>query len=289
MISVIIPTFNRAPMLAAAVDSVFSQSLLPAEVIIVDDGSTDDTEQGVLSLGAAAPVAVRYLRQPNRGPAAARNAGIIMAGEKILAFLDADDQWHYRKLETQYRAMTQAPEYLLSHTRETWYRRGRLLNQKRRHQPPHGAIFERCLPLCCVGMSTVMARRVLFDQFGMFDESLRCCEDYDLWLRVAAHCPFLLIEQALTIKHGGRDDQVSVRYRLGMDRFRIQALGTMLQRGDTTGRHRRLLVEEMTRKCVIYGRGCLKHGKQEEGRHYLRLARWAALQGGPIAEAGAGE
>jgi glycosyltransferase involved in cell wall biosynthesis len=276
-ISVIIPTYNRAALLAGAVRSVLAQTLPPAEILVVDDGSSDDTDEQVASLvRETATTKLRYLRQPHRGPAAARNYGIVRSSFDMLAFLDSDDRWEPRKLELQTLAMRSSPDTLVSHTRELWYRRGRFLNQKKRHRPPHGAIFQQCLALCCVGMSTVMARRTLFRQFGMFDETLACCEDYDFWLRVAVSQPFLLVEQPLTIKHGGRPDQVSVVFRQGIDRFRIQALAKQLADSRLSPLQRLHLGRELIRKCSIYGRGCGKHGKPEEERHYLRLADWAA-------------
>ncbi len=284
-ISVIIPTFNRAGLLADAVRSVLAQTLQPAEILVVDDGSSDASEGLVASLARDAATTLRYLRQPHRGPAAARNHGIARCSFDLLAFLDSDDCWKPRKLELQALAMRLSPDTLVSHTRELWYRRGRFLNQQKRHRPPHGAIFEQCLPMCCVGMSTVMARRALFQQFGLFDETLACCEDYEFWLRVAASQPFLLVEQPLTIKHGGRPDQVSAMFRQGMDRFRIQALAKQLADSHLSASQRLHLGRELIRKCRIYGRGCGKHGKPEEERHYLRLADWAvALTGVPVQE-----
>jgi hypothetical protein len=93
---------------------------------------------------------------------------------------------------------------------------------------------------------------------------------------VAASQPFLLVEQPLTIKHGGRPDQVSVRYRQGMDRFRIQALAKQLVSLQMSTSQRFKLGLELVKKCRIYGQGCGKHGKPEEERHYLRLADWGA-------------
>jgi len=191
----------------------------------------------------------------------------------MLAFLDSDDHWHRDKLAIQLQAMCDASGYKLSHTREKWYRRGLHLNQKLIHQPPHGAIFEHCLRMCCVGMSTVIVTKELFKLFGYFDESLRCCEDYDFWLRVAVREKFLLVDKQLTIKEGGRPDQVSSIYRVGMDKFRIRALVKLIE-ADKLSRHQYLAVcQTLIEKCLVYGKGCLKHGRSEEGNFYLRLAQ----------------
>ena len=204
---------------------------------------------------------------------AARNSGIIRARYELIAFLDSDDRWAGSKLRLQAEAMAAAPEYAISHTGEKWYRRGKHLNQKKKHRKMHGNIFAQSLALCAVGMSTVMARRFLFDEVGYFDETLPCCEDYDLWLRVSCRFSFLLIDLPLTIKEGGRDDQVSVRYRIGMDTFRIRSLVALLESGSLNDEQQRLAVQELARKCTIYGNGCLKYGRIEEGQRYLALAR----------------
>lgn len=267
-VSVIIPTHNRAGFLAQAIDSVLAQTYTNFELIVVDDGSTDETP----SLLAAYGKALVSLRQENRGPAAARNAGIRAARHSLLAFLDSDDQFVKNKLALQVAAMEAQPELLISHTQETWFRNGRHLNQKKRHAKEGGDIFARSLELCVVGMSTVMARRELFDRIGLFNESFPCCEDYELWLRVSCRHPFLLVDEPLTVKHGGRPDQVSVRFATGMDCFRIQALEQLLACAPLTPTQTRLAREELVRKATLYGNGCLKHGHTEEGRRCLALA-----------------
>jgi glycosyltransferase involved in cell wall biosynthesis len=267
-VSVIIPTYNRAGFLAQAVDSVLAQTYGNFELIVVDDGSCDETEMLLASYGKALIV----LRQENLGPAAARNAGIRAARHPLLAFLDSDDRFVRQKLALQVAAMEAQPELLISHTQETWFRNGRHLNQKKRHAKEGGDIFARSLELCVVGMSTVMARRELFDLIGLFDETFPCCEDYELWLRAGARFPFLLVDAPLTVKHGGRPDQVSVQFRTGMDRFRILALEKLFASRALTMAQRRLAGEELIRKAALFGNGCLKHGRPEEGRHWLALA-----------------
>lgn len=265
-VSVIIPTYNRRDFLQKAIASVLIQEH-PFELIVVDDGSDDGTESVVSKDDAR----IRYIRQPHQGAAAARNTGIGAAYHDLIAFLDSDDRFVAGKLSRQAAAMAAAPSYLVSHTDEVWYRRGIRLNQKKRHRKEEGDLFARSLELCVVGMSTIMARRRLFDTVGLFDESLPCCEDYDLWLRVGCRFPFLLVREALTVKEGGRADQLSVRHRVGMDRFRIASLRALLDDGMLNEAQRRLATAELARKCRIYGKGCLKHARPE-GRAYLELA-----------------
>ncbi len=270
-ISVIIPTWNRVGFLEKAIGSVLAQTRPCDELIVVDDGSSDGTADLVRTMAAIAGREIRYIFQENRGAAAARNRGIAAASGELLCFLDSDDWWDPAKLEVQEQCMQEHPGILISHTRETWFRGGRRVNQKKKHDPPGGRIFSRCLAMCVVGMSTVMARAEFFQVHGLFDESLVCCEDYDLWLRAAVHEEFLLVDRPLTFKDGGRPDQLSSRHRMGMDTFRIRSICRLLEQASLTPRQRDLALAELERKCEIYGRGCIRHGRREEGEAYLSL------------------
>jgi glycosyltransferase involved in cell wall biosynthesis len=266
-VSVIIPTYNRAKRLRKAVDSVLAQSHQDFELIVVDDGSDDNTAELIENHSSD----IVYIRQENRGPAAARNRGIEKARYNLLAFLDSDDWFAENKLKIQIEAMRQKPSYLISHTDEIWYRNGRILNQKLKHKKYSDDIFAQSLELCAVGMSTVMIRKEVFERYGFFDEEYPCCEDYEFWLRISAEEKFLLVEKPLTLKDGGRADQVSTIYRTGMDKFRIQAIMKILASGRLTEDRIGIARRELARKCRIYGTGCIKHGRAEEGKYYLNL------------------
>lgn len=274
-ISVIIPTYNRADFLGRALASVSRQTRRCDEIIVIDDGSDDDTRNCVDDFAKKDMLPVNYFYQPNRGPAAARNLGIKSAQYSYLAFLDSDDHWHKNKLALQHKALEAHPEILISHTKERWLRRGKHLNQKKIHQPGGGDIFQHCLQLCAVGMSTVMVRKELFNTVGFFNEAFRCCEDYDLWLRVSCQFPFLLVDMPLTVKEGGREDQVSYQYRIGMDRLRIAAIIDLLKNAVLTAEQVKWTLEELQRKCHVYGNGCFKHKKEQEGVVYLTIENWA--------------
>ncbi len=271
MISVVIPTCNRAIFIGKAIASVLEQSLSCDEIIVVDDGSTDETSEIVRQISRSATVPLRYFYQENKGVSAARNAGIARAQYEVICFLDSDDCWAPRKLELQLEAMHQQPQYLISHTKEIWYRQGKQVNQKKKHAPPHGEIFQRALRMCVVGMSTVMVRRELFTRYGLFAEDMLCCEDYDLWLRVGRKEEFLLVDEALTLKDGGREDQLSVVHRLGMDTWRIRSLCSLLHNASLSSEQYAQAFVELERKCRIYGKGCIKHGRSKEGEEYLAL------------------
>ena len=265
-VSVIIPTFNRAVFLAEAVKSVLEQTYTDFELIVVDDGSNDNTKE-VLEPFAGR---IRYFYQPNRGPSSARNLGICQAKGRYLSFLDSDDLWLPRKLEKQMAFIDSYPDCKICYTDEIWIRHGRRVNPKKKHQKYSGWIFQRMLPLCIVSPSSVLIERAVFDKVGLFDESLPACEDYDLWLRIGRYYPFYFISEPLIIKRGGHADQLS-RQIWGLDRFRVQALLKILQENGLTPEDRRATIQTLHEKCRILITGCLKRGKLEEANKYQKI------------------
>jgi len=270
-ISVIIPTWNRADRLARALQSVFAQRLPPAEVIVVDDGSTDDTRRLVRSQFPD----VRYLYQPHKGVSSARNAGIQAATGDWIALLDSDDHWLPGKLALQCEYLRTRPDYRICHCDEIWIRNGRRVNPMKKHAKRGGYIFRHCLPLCVISPSAVMIHRDLFGEIGLFDERLPACEDYDLWLRISAVHPVLYIDQPLIIKEGGHSDQLS-RHYWGMDRFRIHALEKMLASTVLDAANRAAALATLLDKLAIVIKGAVKHGNHEllglyrEKQHHYR-------------------
>ena len=138
---VLVCAHNEAEHIEAVVRTAREQG--PCQVVVVDDGSTDNTADVVSRVSRQSKIKIRYIYQENRGASAARNRGIAEAGHDLLCFLDSDDWWDCRKLEYQSDAMQRQPQYLISHTRELWYRKGKKVNQKNKHAPPHGRIFSR--------------------------------------------------------------------------------------------------------------------------------------------------
>lgn len=225
LVSVIIPTFNRAETILRAVDSVLSQAYPALELIVVDDGSEDETPALLRPLADAGLIIL--LTRPNRGVSAARNTGLERAGGQLVAFLDSDDEWLPGKIEAQVNFFAQNPNEVLVQTQERWIRKGRRVNPGRRHLKKAGDIFMESLELCLISPSAVMLRRFLLDEVGLFDENLPAAEDYDLWLRILARYPAGLIDQELVIRYGGHPDQLSAHHSL--DQYRIIALEKILQ------------------------------------------------------------
>lgn len=262
MVSAIIPTYNRWPLVREALDSVLAQSYRSFEVIVVDDGSSDGSADKLRQMESC----IRLIVQPNRGVSAARNRGAEVARGKYLAFLDSDDLWLRKKLAAQVEFLEAHSHYQICQTEEIWYRCGVRVNPKKIHRKPSGDIFLPSLDLCLVSPSAVMMTRELLAAVGGFDESLPVCEDYDLWLRIAAEREVPLISTPLVVKRGGHADQLS-RSQWGMDRYRVMALRKLLRSG-LSGAKRKQVLEVLRRKVAILARGASKRNKAEEAQAF---------------------
>jgi hypothetical protein len=191
-VSVVIPTYNYGRYVGEAIDSALAQSAPPHEVIVVDDGSTDDTP-AVLARYAGR---VRVIRQANAGLSAARNAGIRAAGGEWVAFLDSDDAFHPRKLELQLAAAARRPDL---HLIATDAFSAEPLAWAAADDPPLAAVSAPDIAVRTVfPPSSVLARRACFAAVGLFDPDLRSVEDRDMWVRVAVRFPTAVLAAPLT-------------------------------------------------------------------------------------------
>jgi glycosyltransferase involved in cell wall biosynthesis len=266
-VSVIIPTFNRGPKVVRAISTVLYQSFMDYEIIVVDDGSKDDTQ----SVLAPLQPHIKIISHPeNLGVSAARNTGIKATAAPLIAFLDSDDYWLPDKLAVQVHFFREHPDAVACQTEERWIRKGLRANPKKKHAKLSGDIFEPSLKLCLVSPSAAMIKRSLLEEIGLFDETLPVCEDYDLWLRISCRYPIYLVQQTLVVKEGGSPDQLSSNFR-GMDRYRIRAMLKLMESGQLNEPQLALVMKELANKCAIYGKGCLRRGKREEGEYYLHL------------------
>lgn len=256
-ISVVIPSYNRLDSLKRALQSVLMQDSAVDELIVIDDGSTDNTEDYVKKHWPQ----VKLIRQPNLGVSGARNVGIRQAGYDWIALLDSDDSWHPDKISNMRSAQANYPEIGLFHSDEIWIRHGVRVNAMNKHQKSGGDIFLRCLPLCIISPSAVVLKRSLIASVGYFDESLPVCEDYDLWLRICCQHSIHYIDKPLITKYGGHDDQLSTEY-WGMDRFRIRALHRLIQQHNLSPRYRYAANAMMQTKLKVLLNGAIKHNNQ---------------------------
>jgi len=266
-VSVIIPTFNRAHRIARAVASVLYQTFTDYEVLVVDDGSEDATSE-VLQPFRSRVKCIYHSK--NLGVSAARNTGITESHSPLIAFLDSDDYWLPGKLAAQVSFFSEHPEAVACQTEELWIRRGVRVNPMKKHLKPSGEIFEPSLKLCVVSPSAVVVKRTLLEDVGVFDNDFPACEDYDLWLRISWKYPIWLIPEPLIIKEGGAPDQLS-RSIEGMDRYRIRSIARLIKSACLSERQTQAALKELRLKCRVYGNGCLRRGKKEEGEYYLNL------------------
>lgn len=264
----IIPTYNRKKFLKKSITSVLEQTYDNFELIVVDDGSSDGTD---LLMTQFKDKRIRFIRQRNRGVSAARNAAVQAANGDFYAFLDSDDRWKKEKLENPAEYIQKFPKISIFHTEEIWYRSGKLLNQKKKHKKPTGFVYTKALALCVISISTAVVKKQVFEKVGMFDETFEACEDYDFWLRAANEYEVKLIPETLTIKDGGRGDQLSSGV-WGLDRFRIKALKKMLDSGDLTPKNFEVTLTEFRKKCKIFAQGAKKRDKIEEAEFYIKLS-----------------
>lgn len=256
-ISVIIPSYNRLDSLKRAVHSVLDQDCAVDELIVVNDGSTDDTANYIRH---DLPQ-IKLIQQSNQGVSAARNAGIKQARYDWIALLDSDDSWHSNKISTIKEHHAQQPDMGLIHSDEIWIRNHVRVNAMNKHQKTGGNLFLRCLPLCVISPSAVVLKRELIESVGYFDESLPACEDYDLWLKICCQHSVHYIDQPLITKYGGHDDQLSTQH-WGMDRFRIRSLWRLIQQGNLSEEYRLATNEMMQKKLKVLLNGARKHNNQ---------------------------
>ena len=260
-ISVIIPTFNRLDLLKRAIDSVLNQSIKPYDIIVVDDGSTDDTSEMIQQKYKS----INLIQQKNSGVSTARNNGIKNAQGDWIALLDSDDEWEKNKLEEQVNKLTDNPKYEFCHTNEIWIRNGIRVNQKKRHKKYGGFIFDKCLDICRISPSSVLFNKNILNHVGWFDEKLPVCEDYDLWLRITADYEILFIDKPLIVKYGGHNDQLSNSVE-AIERFRIKALQSLLENSDLSKNNRIHAIEMIIKKLNIYLKGLVKRKKHDEAK-----------------------
>ena len=193
LVSVVIPTYNYGRYVTEAVDSALAQTYPAVEVIVVDDGSTDDTRERLAAYGDR----IRYIYQANAGLSAARNTGIRAASGPFVAFLDSDDAFHPRKLELQMALFAARPELGLVGTAQ-FSDEPRVWADIAPPAPRIDLSLDDIVIRSRFAPSSAVARRECFAAVGEFDTDLRSVEDRDMWLRIAARFPVAAVEAPLT-------------------------------------------------------------------------------------------
>ncbi len=275
LVSIVIPTYNRALLGPDSVRSALSQSYPRCEVIVADDGSTDDT---VARLEREFGAAIRIVRQQHAGPAVARNAGIHASTGELVAFLDSDDIWMPEKLERCVPALLARPEIGVAYTAL----RIRELDSGRAYLQPQYTLsgpIARELFLECKGVntSTLLARRSCLEKVGGFDEEFFRVQDWDLMLRLAEVTEYVHVPEVLTERRLHAQG-LSVTHQELYARFNLLVLQKALARRPDL--YRPLAAEALSR--AHYRFGMLHYGdyRMAEARAEFRRSlshRWNRL------------
>jgi GT2 family glycosyltransferase len=191
--------------------------------------------------------------------------------------MDSDDCWDKDKLKRQVAYLKKYPFYEIIQSEEIWIRKGVRVNPCKHHKKPIGWIWEPSLERCLVSPSGVLIKKSLLERYGMFDESLPACEDYDLWLKISRNHPVGLEPSFSVIKYGGHEDQLSKKYP-AIDRFRVKSLFNMLKKEELP-HFRKKIIPILEKKLYILIQGYEKRQKlkdAEECREILNsLGRYS--------------
>ena len=261
LVSVIIPTYNRAHLVGRAIRSVLNQTYQDFELIVVDDGSTDSTEKVVKGF---IDDRIRYIRHnENKGGSAARNSGIEVARGGYVAFQDSDDEWLPEKLEKQLKVFEDAPPDVgVVYTRLRWLdERTRMeLGPAKSTREMGGNIHTDLLEGNFIGTPTVLVRRECFDKVGVFDERLPRLQDWELWIRISEYYQFRCLDELLIIAY-----VVKGSISTNQDAH-IKALELIMGKHfEDFSRSRRLLA----RRLYVLGNLLCQSGEMGAGRDYL--------------------
>lgn len=264
-VSVIIPTHNRAYCLARAIDSVLAQTYRDFELIVVDDGSTDATLD--LLRGYDDPRLTVIRHETNKGVSAAINTGIRASSGGIIALQDSDDEWLPEKLERQLAVLRERPEVGVVYC-DQWRIRGdeRFVYPASRVMPEDGLIYRRALDdaLHNIGNQSLVVRRELFDEAGLYDEALRKNVDLDMLIRLSEHALFFHMDEPLVNYYVTGE---SVTGRGEAEGIRTQEI--------LFDKHYAALREDAAlrgKRAYWIGSYCMRNGDARKGRHFLWIA-----------------
>jgi len=201
-VSVILPTYNRVHLIGRAIQSILNQTYQDFEIIIIDDGSKDDTEKIIRGFQEK-DKRIKYIRfEENKGAAAARNAGIKMSKGEYITFQDSDDEWVIDKLEKQMKIIETSSENIVVYC-GFW----RIDGDEKTYIPDikisnrEGNIHKELLKRNFIGTPSILLLKKNLEKIGMFDENLSRLQDWDLVIRLSRYYNFILIDEPLYISH----------------------------------------------------------------------------------------
>jgi glycosyltransferase involved in cell wall biosynthesis len=266
LVSVVIPTYNYSRYVIDAIDSVLAQTYQPREIIVVDDGSTDDTRERLSRYSDR----IHYLYQTTQGAGAARNAGLRAAQGAYVAFLDSDDLWHHQKLERQMRWLAGRRELglLASDTFSGSVTAWPSLDAERSLSPRPVSLEELAL-FSRFATSTVVVRRDCLDAVGMFNADLCPAEDRDLWVRIAARYPVAKLSSPLCWYREHENNISRAVSRMEQSEFKVldNAFG---RAGPLRGRR---LLRRKACSRVAYSAAAMYGNSDQPGKAVRRMLR----------------
>ncbi|MFK5881509.1 MAG: glycosyltransferase [Sulfurospirillum sp.] len=265
-ISAIIPTFNRADFLPFAINSIKNQSYSVDEILIIDDGSTDNTQEVLKNFDN-----IRVIKTKKFGVSHARNIGIKKAKNRWVAFLDSDDIWMEDKIKKQVELHKKSIDIYFSHTGERWVRDGGKVRYPKSLKKPQGECFLENISTCKIATSSVLMHISVFEEIGYFDEKLKVCEDYDLWLRVTKKYKIGFIDEELIVKNAGHEQLSS--HIFAIDRYHIYSLKKFLD-----SKFKDEVKQEIIKKCKILIKGAKKHQNQDIIDRYSKILNQTTQQ-----------
>lgn len=276
LISVVMPCFNAQDYLREAVDSVLSQTYGQVELIVVDDGSTDQSQNILKSYGDR----IRVISQANQGPYPARNLGVNASRGELLAFLDADDWWSPDCLEKLHAALAAHPQAAVAYC--GWQNIGKDGGRSDPYVPPDYELEDKAGRFLRAAspwpIHAALVRRQVFDEVGGFDLDLHSCMDYDLWLRIAVARPIVLVPEVMAFyRHHASGQITSTQWR--------QARNVWLVKRKFLREHPNLVAHlGKSELCTLVDGGLLTRGYDNFWRRDLitarRIFRMALFTGG---------
>lgn len=293
-ISVVIPAYNSAVYIRETLESVLAQTSPPLEVIVVDDGSTDETAAIVRTYAGR----IRLLQQENKGVSAARNLGIQQAQGDYIAFVDSDDLWLPEKLGRQAACILEKQVAWVSCGADFFDNSTGKILHSYRMKLYEGDVLERLLAACFILSPTPVVKKSIFEEIGYFDESYRAPmnEDWDMWMRIAARYPVGMVYQVLALK---REHPASGLSSAPIDeKLKQQVLGVERAVARQPQRLTRYKNQVLAKIYLNNGTALLKQGAYERARPLIDQARqlnpssltvwlyWLVLHSGEIGRKG---
>ncbi len=299
LVSVIVPTFNGGEALLETIRSALDQSFRDFEILIIDDGSSDDSAVEVLRRFGPDPqraetlwrqrtasssgtcgfgfwthdLPLQFLYQPNRGMGTARNRGLQLSHGEYIAFLEPEYTWDKDYLARQVDFLSGEVEAWISHGRVVQTSRPISRNGRKKPRVPRTMGFADVVAGTGMCASAIVIRRRCLETHGCFDENLPSCEDYDLWIRIAAHVPiFHVLESLVFMKRSPAVPSWS------LDRYRVYALEKAFQSGHLNSEQRHRVAEEMVDRCEILVEGYRRRNNTERANFYDRKKKKFELE-----------